>query len=62
MSERKRFLLRMDPRLWRELQSWAQGEMRSVNAQIEFVLREAVRRRGRPLPEEPNAPVDQEPT
>ena len=58
MGERKRFLLRMDPRLWRELQSWAQQEMRSVNAQIEFLLREAVRRRGRPLPAAAEPPED----
>jgi hypothetical protein len=61
MSDRKRFLLRMDPRLWRELQSWAEEEMRSVNAQIEFVLRDAVRRRGRPVQEEAETLAEQEP-
>jgi hypothetical protein len=44
---RKAFLLRINGELWRELESWAQEDFRSVNGQIEFLLREAVRRRGR---------------
>ncbi len=42
---RKQFLLRIDPELWKELEKWAADELRSVNAQIEWLLREAVRRR-----------------
>ena len=42
---RKAFLLRMDPRLWEELERWARDDLRSVNAQIEFLLRQAVQRR-----------------
>jgi hypothetical protein len=45
MPERKKFLLRIDPALWEELERWAADELRSVNGQIEFLLREAVRRR-----------------
>ncbi|HZE04671.1 MAG TPA: DNA-binding protein [Solirubrobacteraceae bacterium] len=45
MSGRKQFLLRIDPELWRELEHWAADDLRSVNAQIEWLLREAVRRR-----------------
>ena len=45
MAERKSFLLRMDPGLWADLEAWAQDELRSVNGQIEYVLREAVRKR-----------------
>ncbi|MCP5519031.1 MAG: Arc family DNA binding domain-containing protein [Verrucomicrobiales bacterium] len=45
MAGRKSFLLRMDPELWRELEGWAQQEMRSVNGQIEFLLKQAVLRR-----------------
>jgi hypothetical protein len=45
MAERKQFLLRVDPKLWEELESWAQEELRSVNGQVEFLLREAVLRR-----------------
>lgn len=44
MSERKQFLLRVDPELWRELERWAAADLRSVNAQVEWLLREAVRR------------------
>ena len=44
--DRKQFLLRIDPALWKELEKWAADELRSVNAQIEWLLREAVRRHG----------------
>jgi hypothetical protein len=42
MADRKPFLLRIDPDLWAELEAWAQGELRSVNGQIEYILRQAV--------------------
>ena len=45
MAERKQFLLRIDPLLWAELEAWAADELRSVNGQIEYILREAVRKR-----------------
>ena len=45
MPERKPFLLRIDPALWKDLESWAAAELRSVNAQIEFLLRQAVQHR-----------------
>jgi hypothetical protein len=45
MSERKPFLLRIDPRLWADLESWAADEMRSVNGQIEYLLKQAVAKR-----------------
>jgi hypothetical protein len=49
MAERKPFLLRIDPQIWAELEAWAQDELRSVNGQIEYILREAVhKRRGIP--------------
>ena len=44
-EDRKAFLLRIDPKLWAELESWASDELRSVNGQVEFLLRDAVRRR-----------------
>jgi len=47
VAERKRFLLRIDPRLYAALEKWAADDLRSVNAQIEFVLGEALRRSGR---------------
>ncbi|MFI5103744.1 MAG: hypothetical protein ACHP79_02365 [Terriglobales bacterium] len=45
MAERKSFLLRIDPALWADLESWAQDELRSVNGQIEYLLRQAVQKR-----------------
>jgi hypothetical protein len=42
---RKQFLLRIDPELWNDLERWAADDLRSVNAQIEWLLREAVRKR-----------------
>jgi hypothetical protein len=51
MAERKNFLLRIDPGLWAELEAWAQDELRSVNGQIEYVLKQAVqKRKGAPPP------------
>ena len=47
MSARKSFLLRLDPALYSALERWAGQELRSVNGQIEFVLKEAVRARDR---------------
>ncbi len=47
MAARKAFLLRIDPRLYTELERWAAAELRSVNAQIEFLLARAVRDEGR---------------
>lgn len=47
MAERKAFLLRLDPRIHDALQRWAADELRSVNAQIEFLLRRALTERGR---------------
>jgi hypothetical protein len=44
-DDRKAFLLRVDPLLWKDIEHWAADELRSVNGQIEFVLRDAVRRR-----------------
>jgi hypothetical protein len=45
MKERKAFLMRIDPALWEQLEAWAQDELRSVNGQIEIILRQAVQRR-----------------
>jgi hypothetical protein len=47
MAERKAFLLRVDPELLAALQGWADEELRSLNGQIEFVLRQTLRERGR---------------
>lgn len=47
MAEKKRFLLRLDAALYDALEKWAADELRSINAQMEFVLKEAARRAGR---------------
>ncbi len=57
MSERKPFLLRMDPRLHEALQKWSDDELRSLNGQIEFILRKALVENGR-LPREKPKPKE----
>lgn len=44
-EERKSFLLRLPPELWKEIERWAADELRSVNGQIEYLLRQAVAKR-----------------
>jgi len=52
MSKRKAFLLRMNADLYKEIEAWAHQELRSVNGQIEYLLKEAVsRRKGSEHPE-----------
>jgi hypothetical protein len=51
MKERKAFLLRMDPALYEALEAWAQQELRSLNGQIEYVLKEAVAKRRKAIDE-----------
>jgi hypothetical protein len=47
MSEKKKYLLRLDDTLYAALEKWAADDLRSVNAQIEFLLKEAVSKAGR---------------
>jgi hypothetical protein len=47
VPERKAFLLRIDPAVLEALQRWASDDLRSLNSQIEFVLRRALEREGR---------------
>ena len=47
MSEKKKFLLRLDAELYDALEKWAADDLRSVNAEMEFLLKEAVRKAGR---------------
>jgi hypothetical protein len=62
MTARKQFLLRIDPEVWADVEKWAADELRSVNAQVEYLLRDAVIRRrggrgagGAPPPAAPDA-------
>ena len=59
MKERKAFLLRMDPALYASLEAWAQQELRSLNGQIEYILKEAVAKRRKTGDDKPkNEPED----
>jgi hypothetical protein len=60
MAERKTFPLRLDPAVFDALQRWAGADLRSLNAQIEFLLRCALREAGRlPADNEPERARDQ---
>jgi hypothetical protein len=54
MAEKKKFLLRIDDKLYASLEKWAADDLRSINAQIEFLLKDAVKKSGRlkDMPEE----------
>lgn len=57
MAEKKAYALRINPRVLDAVQRWADDELRSVNAQIEYLLREALRKAGRlPKPDEDKDP------
>lgn len=47
MAERKAFLLRIDPAVLTAMQRWADADLRSLNGQIEFLLRKALKESGR---------------
>lgn len=47
MARRKQYPLRVDPVIWEAIERWAADEMRSANGQVEFLLRDALRRAGR---------------
>lgn len=47
MAEKKKFLLRIDEKLHAALEKWAADDLRSINAQIEFLLKDALRKAGR---------------
>jgi hypothetical protein len=55
---KKSFLLRIDPALWAEIERLAAQELRSSNAQVEYLLRQALTQRGRVLPPAGAAPDD----
>jgi hypothetical protein len=56
VAERKAFLLRLDPAVYEAMQRWAADDLRSLNAQIEFVIRRALQQQGRLRPA-PAAPA-----
>jgi hypothetical protein len=58
MAERKSFLLRIDPALLEKIQRWANDDLRSLNGQIEFLLRRALREAGREVVRDVGEPKD----
>lgn len=58
MAARKGFPLRIDPKLYRALQKWAADELRSVNGQIEYLLRRAVVDAGRAKPDDQEGEIE----
>ena len=56
MADRKPFLLRIDPAVLDAVQRWANDDLRSLNAQIEFVLRRAAQQAGRLKDDKPDKP------
>ncbi|GAB2799537.1 hypothetical protein GCM10027073_34400 [Streptomyces chlorus] len=66
-QQRKQVLLRLDPLVYEALARWANDELRSANAQVEFLLRRALAEAGRlpgeagPLPRRGRPPVQQQP-
>ncbi len=61
MADKKSFLLRLNPEVWKELERWAADDFRSVNGQIEFILSEAIRQRRRRKLAGPKTPADDVP-
>jgi hypothetical protein len=57
---RKAFLLRVDPEVLAAVQRWADEDLRSLNGQIEYVLRQALAKRGVKLPEKPKRDEEEE--
>jgi hypothetical protein len=60
MAQRKPFLLRLDPATHEALQRWADADLRSLNAQIEFLLRHALLEAGRLKPAREPVPLENE--
>lgn len=50
MSEKKKFLLRIDSNIYAALEKWAADDLRSINAEIEFLLTDALKKSGRTIP------------
>ena len=61
MARKKEYLLRIDARLFEEIQAWATAEFRSVNGQIEFLLNQAVSQRRRRIIQDDNDAVTEQP-
>lgn len=49
MAEKKKFLLRIDENIYAALEKWAADDLRSINSQIEFLLKDMLRKAGRTI-------------
>ncbi|HRN26544.1 MAG: hypothetical protein IT276_15335 [Ignavibacteriaceae bacterium] len=58
MAEKKKFLLRIDDKIYAALEKWAADDLRSINAQIEFLLTDAVKKSNRIISKEPVNPAN----
>jgi hypothetical protein len=61
MADKKPFLLRLNPEVWKEIERWAAEDFRSVNGQIEFILHEAILHRRKKTRPGPNPPAAEAP-
>ncbi len=59
MSEKKKFLLRLDIDVYNALEKWAADDLRSANAQIEFLLKDNIRKAGRMKDQFPRQPTEE---
>lgn len=57
MAKRKQYPLRIDPAVWEAIERWAADDMRSANGQVEWILRDALKRAGR-LPSREKEPEE----
>ena len=57
MAKRKQYPLRIDPAVWEAIERWAADDMRSANGQVEWILRDALKRAGR-LPSREKKPEE----
>jgi hypothetical protein len=60
MAEKKKFLLRIDENIYTALEKWAADDFRSINAQMEFLLKEALKKAGRQKEKPPPEPTPNE--
>ncbi|MFA6596604.1 MAG: hypothetical protein WCS69_02705 [Ignavibacteriaceae bacterium] len=59
MAEKKKFLLRIDDKIYAALEKWAADDLRSINAQMEFLLKESLSKSGRTIENKtPTTPTD----
>lgn len=61
MAEKKKFLLRIDENVYAALEKWAANDIRSINAQIEFLLKEALKKANRPIKEDAARQTNEKP-